>query len=78
MLAHTFDSRADRHLTWIALEVDERGWKELMATLATTLGDVTQIRHDAGDRLAASEDNAVPVTIGMLGFESPPPPPAPE
>jgi hypothetical protein len=77
MLAHTFDSRPDRHLTWIAMEVDERGWTELMATLAATLGDLTQIRHDAGNRLAASGGNPVPVTIGMLGFESPPPPPPP-
>lgn len=76
MLAHTFDSRADRHLTWFAMEVDERGWTELMSTLAGTYGEITQIRHDARDRLAASGDKVVPVTIGMLGFESPPPPPA--
>lgn len=72
MLTHTFDARADRHLTWIAMEVDERGWTELMATLAGTYGEVTQIRHDAQDRLAASGDKVVPVTVGMLGFESPP------
>lgn len=77
MLAHTFDSRTDRHLTWIAMEVDERGWTELMSTLAGAYGDVTQIRHDARDRLAASGDEVVPVTVGMLGFESPPPPPLP-
>lgn len=75
MLAYTFDSRTDRHLTWIAMEVDERGWTELMSTLAGTYGEITQIHHDARDRLAASGDKVVPVTIGMLGFESPPPPP---
>lgn len=75
MLTHTFDSRPDRHLTWFAMEVDERGWTELMSTLEGTFGEITQIRHDAQDRLAASGDNVVPVTIGMLGFESPPPPP---
>ena len=76
-MSHTFDSRDDRHLTWIAMEVDERGWTELMATLAGAYGDVTQIRHDARDRLAASGEKVVPVTVGMLGFESPPPPPLP-
>lgn len=76
-MAHTFDSRSDRHLTWIAMEVDERGWTELMSTLAGAYGDVTQIRHDAQDRLAESGDEVVPVTVGMLGFESPPPPPLP-
>lgn len=73
MMAHTFDSRTDRHLTWIAMKVDERGWTELMSTLAGALGDVMQIRHDARDRLAASGEKVVPVTVGMLGFESPPP-----
>ncbi|HEU4599123.1 MAG TPA: hypothetical protein VFS26_05210 [Solirubrobacterales bacterium] len=77
MLTHTFDSRTDRHLTWIAMEVDERGWTELMSTLASTYGTVVQIRHEARDRLAASGDKVVPVTVGMLGFESPPPPPLP-
>jgi hypothetical protein len=77
ILGHTFDSRPDRHLSWVAMLVDEQGWTELMSTLADTLGDVTQIRHDALERLAASGDKAVPVTIGMLGFESPPPPPLP-
>jgi hypothetical protein len=77
MLSHTFDSRSDRHLTWIAMEVDERGWSELMGTLAGTYGDVEQIRHDARDRLAASGEKVVPVTVGMLGFESPPPPALP-
>lgn len=75
MMAHTFDSRTDRHLSWIAMEVDERGWTELMGTLAGTYGNIEQIRHNARERLAASGETVVPVTVGMLGFESPPPPP---
>lgn len=75
MMARTFDSRIDRHLTWFAMEVDETGWTELMATLASAFAEVTQIRHDAKLRLAASGDKVIPVTIGMLGFESPPLPP---
>jgi hypothetical protein len=75
MLAQTFDSRPDRHLTWIGMEVDERGWTDLMATLADTHGDVEQIGQEARDRLAALDDEIIPVTIGILGFESPQPPP---
>ncbi len=73
--AETFDTRADRHLTWMPMQLDERGWEEVIATLATTLGELTQIRHDARDRLAASGEAVVPATVAMLGFESPPPPP---
>lgn len=71
----TFDARVDRHLTWMPMQLDERGWKEVIATLATTFGELTQIRHDARDRLAASGEEVVPATVGMLGFESPAPPP---
>lgn len=71
----TFDARPDRHLTWVPMQLDERGWKEVIATLATTFGELTQIRHDARDRLAASGEEVVPATVAMLGFESPPPAP---
>lgn len=77
LLSRTFDSRTDRHLTWFAMEVDETGWTELMATLANSFAAVTKIRHDAAERLSAYGERGVPVTIGLLGFESPPlPPPA--
>lgn len=71
----TFDSRPDRHLSWMPMQLDERGWEEVVATLAATFGELTQIRHDARDRLAASGEEVVPATVAMLGFESPTPPP---
>ncbi|HWO47811.1 MAG TPA: winged helix-turn-helix domain-containing protein [Solirubrobacterales bacterium] len=71
----TFDARADRHLTWMPMQLDERGWEEVIAALAGAFGELTQIRLDARDRLAASGEEVVPATVGMLGFESPPPPP---
>jgi len=71
----TFDSRTDRHLTWLPMQLDERGWEEVIATLATAFAELTQIRHDARDRLAASGEEVIPATVAMLGFESPPPPP---
>jgi hypothetical protein len=54
MLSHTFDSRPDRHLTWVAMEVDERGWGDLMSNLAKTYYKAEEIRVDAQDRLAGS------------------------
>ncbi|HKO37400.1 MAG TPA: winged helix-turn-helix domain-containing protein [Solirubrobacterales bacterium] len=73
--SETFDARTNRHLSWMPMQLDERGWEEVVATLAATLGELTQIRHDAKDRLAASGEEVVPATVAMLGFESPPPPP---
>jgi hypothetical protein len=70
----TFDARTDRHLTWRAMELDERGWKEITDRLAQCFGDCEQIRKEAEDRLAVSGDKVVPTTMAMLGFESPPRP----
>jgi DNA-binding transcriptional ArsR family regulator len=73
----TFDRRANRHLTWMPMQLDERGWEEAVATLAATFNELTQIRRDASDRIAASGEEVVPATVAILGFESPPPPPLP-
>lgn len=78
MRAGTFDARTDRYLVWMPMQLDERGWDELSASLSGCFGEVEQIRHDAKDRLAASGEASIPVTFGVLGFESPPPPPLPE
>jgi hypothetical protein len=77
MRANTFDARTDRHLTWMPIRLDGQGWEELTAALTSCFGEVEQIRHDANDRLAESGEQVIPVTFGMLGFESPPPPPLP-
>jgi hypothetical protein len=71
----TFDARTDRHLTWTPMQLDERGWDEVIATLAATFAEMTRIRGDAGDRIAASGEKVIPATVAILGFESPPPPP---
>jgi hypothetical protein len=71
MMAETFDSREDRHLSWIAMELDEQGWKELSTTLAAAFGEVEQIRNDAERRLESSEAAAIPSTCAILSFESP-------
>jgi hypothetical protein len=75
MRAGTFDARTDRHLTWTPMSLDQQGWDELTTALAACFGEVEQIRHDARDRLAGSGDEVIPATVGILGFESPPPPP---
>lgn len=74
----TFDARSDRHLTWMSMQLDERGWEEVIDTLATTFHELMQIHHDARDRISASGEEVLPATVGILGFESPPPPPLPD
>jgi hypothetical protein len=71
MLAHTFDARPDRHLTWFAMDLDERGWQELTAELRESFARVRRIRHDAAERLRRSSEVPIHTTFGMFGFESP-------
>jgi hypothetical protein len=73
----TFDARPDRHLTWMPMHLDARGWGEAMAALAACFGELNQIKHDARDRIAVSGEEIIPTTVAMLGFQSPPPPPLP-
>jgi hypothetical protein len=70
----TFDGRPDRYLSWLAMELDGRGWKELTTALGGCYAEVDRIRKDAEDRLSTSGEDPIPVTMALLGFESPPRP----
>lgn len=72
MIAKTFDIRPDRRLSWAELELDARGWIELVAGMTGFVADVARISDGAQHRLVASGDTALAVTLGMLGFQSPP------
>ncbi|MDQ2631060.1 MAG: hypothetical protein M3Y75_08815 [Actinomycetota bacterium] len=70
----TFDRRPDRHLSWVALELDEQGWKELRDLQAETLERVQGIkaaaiarRHEPGEQ----DKTPITATFGALAFESP-------
>lgn len=71
MMAETFDARDDRHLTWIAMRLDEQGWREMVTTLGAAFSEVEQIRNDAEKRLADSDEQAIAATCAILGFPSP-------
>lgn len=71
----TFDKRPDRHLSWVALELDEQGWEELRDLQAETLERVQGIKAAAIARKhERDEDEGTPTftaTFGALAFESP-------
>jgi hypothetical protein len=78
MRADTFDTRTDRWLTWVPMELDDEGWGEFTATMETCFVEVERIRQAAKDRLAGSGDGTISATFGMVGFESPPSTPPPK
>lgn len=73
LAAETFDSRDDRHLSWFAMELDERGWTEAGTLLAEAFAGIGRIRREAEARLQDSAEPGVPATAGLLFFESPQP-----
>lgn len=78
MQSGTFDARTNRHLIWMVIELDERGWEEFSSALDVCFQEVQRIHADSKDRLAASGEQVIPTTYGSLGFESPPAPPLPK
>ena len=67
----TFDARKDRHLSWVPLEVDEQGWRELVAKQLELLEEVIRIKAESAERLLDSEEPGQRVVAAMLGFETP-------
>jgi hypothetical protein len=71
LMSDTFDSRVNRHLTWIAMRLDEQGWSEMTTALTAAFGEVEQIRADAEARLDRDGEDGISSTCGILGFPSP-------
>ena len=69
---NSFDSRLDRHIAWLAMEIDEQGWSELAALLNGVLDTVTEIQNESSERLATSGEQPIRAAWGQLHFESPP------
>jgi hypothetical protein len=69
--AQTFNSRNDRHLWWIAMELDERGWAETGTVMAEAFASIARIRREAEARLEHSAEPGVTATASVLFFESP-------
>jgi hypothetical protein len=72
MTAETFNSRENRHLSWFAMELDERGWEEAGTLLADAFASIGRIQREAEARLRESAEPGVTATAGLLFFESPP------
>ncbi len=73
--AGTFDAREDRHLTWMPMELDEEGWRELTERQAEWAEQLERIGAEAAERLArdhpASSKTCRRVVAGTMGFETP-------
>lgn len=67
--AGTFDSRIERHLSWVPMKLDEEGWRELMKELEESLERVQEIKERADERLCQTGDPGFPAIAAAMGFE---------
>ena len=65
--AGTFDSRTDRHLSNVSLDLDEEAWRDANTLLNECLEGLLRIGGESEARGKA----AVRATFGLMGFESP-------
>jgi DNA-binding transcriptional ArsR family regulator len=67
----TFNARDNPHVSWIPGFLDSQGWDEATALMYQTLDRLIAIREAAASRLAAADERGIPVTMGVLAFETP-------
>lgn len=69
--AGTMTARANTHISWRPLVLDERGWRELTEILWITFKAVTRLEMRAGERMRESGEKGIEATVALAGFESP-------
>lgn len=69
--AGTFDARADRHLTWSLLRLDQVGWEKVVGLVDAFFETLLDEEKAAKKRLADSGEKPMLATIGLAAFESP-------
>ena len=72
--AGTMSGPRDRHLTCTPVELDEQGWNELISRVDSVFYWLLEEFDAAKQRIAESGEEPIPVTVGLLAFESPPRP----
>lgn len=61
-------ARHDIHTTWMFLELDEQGWREVTAILYRALNEVEAAKSMAADRLGEDGAEGFSALVSMLAF----------
>ena len=70
--AGTFDARADSHLSWTPLVLDQFGWDQLITAVDELFESLFEEQADAKLRIFNSGEKPILATTAMALFESPP------
>jgi DNA-binding transcriptional ArsR family regulator len=69
--AGTFDADVERHLSWMALDLDDQAFTELAQRLDEVLEWLPELQAQAAERLTASGGKPIRTTAGLASFRSP-------
>lgn len=69
--ARTIDARADRHISWFPLLLDAEGWKNVIAKIDALFHWIFEEQERAKARMQETGEEPIPMTVALLGFESP-------
>lgn len=67
--AGTFDSRTDRHLSWMPLKLSARGFTEALGVLAEALSSLQRVAREDAERCQGSGDEQREYIVSMMGYE---------
>lgn len=67
----TMEGRTDRHMSWTPLVLDRLGWERVISRVDALFYSLSQEQRDAEARIADSGEERIPITVGLLTFESP-------
>lgn len=63
-----FDERIDNHLSRIPIEVDERGWAEIVLILKRTMEQVLNVGERSVERAQLTEDQLAQIRVVIMQF----------
>jgi DNA-binding transcriptional ArsR family regulator len=68
--ANTFDSRTDRHVITLKMDVDEQGWSDVSSIVLDAHRRLEDVEVESANRTTDPKDR-VRVTVSLLSYESP-------
>lgn len=71
LIAGTLDARADSHLSWTPLLLDQLGWDRIVAAVDKLFGNLLEEQEDAKLRVFHSGEKPFLAIAGLTVFESP-------
>jgi DNA-binding transcriptional regulator GbsR (MarR family) len=69
--AGTFDQETNRHLSWDEIALDPAAWREVGRRLDDILASLAELEVEAARRLANTEEEPIPTSVGLTLFRSP-------